>query len=241
MANAGLVKRTSEAKLLFDEPKFPPGVHRAVSRAQDPLRLRRRVSQSRFIEHLAEAPVEDRDHLVDLLGRRDQRRAEGDPVRVEAAEQAVRQGPAADPHAEAASREAAPCVVRSRTNSIAWNSPLPRMSPMTPYFSRQPLEAGAEPLALRAGVAAEVALEDLARARRSPRRTRSGCPRRCAPRRSRGSPRSAPRRRRRSAGGRSSPRAGRSRRSAPWPTQSTSGVDAERLGREHLARSGRSR
>ena len=45
---------------------------------------------------------------------------------------------------------------------MPWNSPLPRMSPMTPYFRASPSNRCAEPLALPAGVAAEVALEDLA-------------------------------------------------------------------------------
>ena len=147
----------------------------------------------------------------------DQRRAEGDPVRVEAAEQAVLQGPAADRTPKAASAGTAPSSPGRATNSIAWNSPLPRMSPMTPYFVGQ--LARSRPRSRSpcvAGVAAEVALEDLAQHGDARRRTRSGCPRRCAPRRSPGSRRSAPRRRRRSAGGRSSPRSARSRRSAPW-------------------------
>ena len=39
--------------------------------------------QIQFVEDLAQAAVEDRDHLVDLLVRDDQGRAERDPVRVE--------------------------------------------------------------------------------------------------------------------------------------------------------------
>src|SRR3954447_11478067 len=57
-------------------------------------------SGRQFIEHLAEALVEDRHHLVDLLGGRDERGAEGDPVGVEAAEEAIAEGAAADLDAE---------------------------------------------------------------------------------------------------------------------------------------------
>ncbi len=107
-------------------------------------------------------------------------------------------------------------LARSRTNSMAWNSPLPRMSPMTGYF-----DAPARRAAGGAGHPAPGHWPG-GRARgsragpRGRRRTRSGCPRTCAPRRIRGSPRSAPRRRRRSARGRSSPTAGHIRRTAPW-------------------------
>src|SRR4051794_17577799 len=54
-----------------------------------------------FAENLAQAPIEDRPHRVDLLGLGDERWAKGDPVGVEAAEQSVLERPAANTHAEA--------------------------------------------------------------------------------------------------------------------------------------------
>ena len=113
-----------------------------------------------FVQDLAEAPVEDRDHLVDLLGGRDQRRPEGDPVRVEAAEQAVGQRPAADPDAEAVREGLLGGPVADELDGL--EQPLAADVADDPVLLRQPLEPGAEPLALAAGVAAEVALEDLA-------------------------------------------------------------------------------
>src|SRR5262249_32347730 len=49
-----------------------------------------------FPEHFAQAAVQNRCHLINLLRRGHKRRAEGDPVRVEAAQQAVVQGAPAD-------------------------------------------------------------------------------------------------------------------------------------------------
>src|SRR5438132_4195202 len=43
------------------------------------------LSHRHFCAHFAKAPIQDGDHLVNLFGRRDERRPEGEPVRIEAA------------------------------------------------------------------------------------------------------------------------------------------------------------
>src|SRR5262245_18271375 len=121
-----------------------------------------RVSSSDFIQHLAEALVEERKHLLDLLAVANQRRAEGQPMRVEAAEQPVRQGTAADAEpetgvqVEALLRLPVPYKFDALQQALAANVADDRV------LLRQSLEAGAQNLALPAGVGAQVALDDFA-------------------------------------------------------------------------------
>ena len=58
------------------------------------------IHLSKSSNHLLNASIQNINHLVDLLGAGNQRGTESDPVRVEAAEQAVVQRPPADAHAD---------------------------------------------------------------------------------------------------------------------------------------------
>src|SRR5262249_25014871 len=112
-------------------------------------------------EDLAQAAVEDGGHLIDLFGRDDQRRAEGDPGGGEPAEQAPPQPPAADPDAEGR-RLRVPLLGPPLTHELQ-----PLEEPPAPdvadagVFASQLREAGAEPAALGLRIAEEVLIEDL--------------------------------------------------------------------------------
>ena len=104
---------------------------------------------------------EDRDHLVDLVGRDDQRGAKRDPVRVEPAEQSVLERPPANPHAKCFGIRKAG-LGRSVAHELdRLEQPLAAYVADHRIFSRHRLEARPQSRALGPGVFQQVALDDL--------------------------------------------------------------------------------
>ncbi len=113
------------------------------------------------MHHLADAPVQNRKHLFQLFARAVEGRAEREPVRIEAAQEAIRQCPLADAHAEGGGSEA---FLRFRIfdKLDALKQSLAANVADDAVFLCQTFEAGSERLALLARVAAQVAFQDLA-------------------------------------------------------------------------------
>src|SRR5262245_27575042 len=113
-------------------------------------------------QHGRHAAVEQVEHLVDLFRRHDQGRAEGQPVRVEAAQQAQLQRPAADAHADLLAGGEALLRLHVLDEFDPLQEALAADVADDAMLAGEPLEAGAEALALGPGVAAQVALQNLA-------------------------------------------------------------------------------
>src|SRR5262249_11938280 len=112
------------------------------------------------MEHLADAPVEDGHHLVDLLSSDDQRRPKGEPMWIETAQEAIVQRTPADTDAEG--------QLSGEAFLRGWVAD--ELDPLEQALSAdvaddavllcQSLEPGPQPLSLSTGVGAQVALQD---------------------------------------------------------------------------------
>src|SRR5439155_8989292 len=82
-----------------------PTAFRSMDRLREPNRIRAAGDQSagHLGEDFDQAPLQEPDHLVDLFTGGDQRRAEGDPVGIEAAQEPILKRPSPDAHAEGGS------------------------------------------------------------------------------------------------------------------------------------------
>src|SRR5437899_7578760 len=143
------------SRLVRNTPgRGPLNASRKVARWDSPCRSIRLALAVYLGQHFSHAAVQDRQHLLNLLGGRDQRRAEGDPVRIEAEEQTVLQCSPADADAdgqvigEALFRRGVLDEFDSLKQALAAEVADDAM------LLRQALEAGTEPLALHARVAA---------------------------------------------------------------------------------------
>src|SRR5262245_29142804 len=105
-------------------------------------------------QHLAEAAVEDCHHIVNLLGSHDERRAKSKPVWIETAQETVLQRPAPDLHAKRQLAWEAFLGLRNAHQLDALKESLAANVADDAVLAREPFQAGAEPLALSAGIAA---------------------------------------------------------------------------------------
>src|SRR6266540_3352662 len=113
-------------------------------------------------EYVAHALIQDTHHLVNLLGRHDQRRPERKPVRIEAAQQPVLQCSPPDPYADLLPRSERLLCRRVPHELDPLQQSLAADVADHAVLLRQPPEAGPQLLATGAGVGTQVAFEDLA-------------------------------------------------------------------------------
>src|SRR5439155_24512712 len=119
------------------------------------------LAHGHFCKHFAKAPVQDGDHLVNLFGRRDERRPKGEPVRIEAAQEAVLQSAAADPNTESRLRRKGLLRGRVAHKLDALEEAFAADIADRAMLPGQALEADPQPRSLSAGIGAQVVFQDL--------------------------------------------------------------------------------
>src|SRR5262245_52839860 len=128
------------------------------------------MSGRRFVEHLRQASLEYGQHLVELLAGDIESRTEGEPVRVEPAQEAALQSlsPDSDPEARIGREPLLGPYILDEFDAL--QEPFAADVADHTELRRELLEAGPEPLALPACVRTQILFEDFAQ-HRDPRGT----------------------------------------------------------------------